>query len=86
MAIFLILAGLTGTFITFYDELETLAHPEFMLAKPMPNQAMINQSPLQNVFKKNIRIRCLIVLTCIKKWVDQFRSTRNHVLVLIKKP
>lgn len=52
MALFLVLAGFTGTFIAFYDELETLAHPEFMLVKPAPNQAMVSPVTLAEGLQK----------------------------------
>lgn len=42
MVLFLVVAGVTGTMLAFYDELEALLHPEFMLVKPVPNQAVMN--------------------------------------------
>jgi uncharacterized iron-regulated membrane protein len=42
LALFLMLAGATGSFIAFYDELETLLHPEFRRVQPPAQQAAIS--------------------------------------------
>jgi uncharacterized iron-regulated membrane protein len=42
LALFLMLAGMTGSFIAFYDELETLLHPEFRRVQPPAQQAAIS--------------------------------------------
>ncbi len=42
LALFLILAGITGVFISFYDELEKVMRPEFRLVEPQPGQARIS--------------------------------------------
>jgi uncharacterized iron-regulated membrane protein len=42
LALFLMLAGVTGSFIAFYDELETLLHPEFRRVQPPAQQAAIS--------------------------------------------
>jgi uncharacterized iron-regulated membrane protein len=42
LAVFLMLAGVTGSFIAFYDELETLLHPEFRRVQPPAQQAAIS--------------------------------------------
>lgn len=45
LALFLLMSGITGTFIAFYDELETVMHPEFRRVVPEPDQPRI--SPIQ---------------------------------------
>lgn len=52
MALFLVLAGLTGTLIAFYDELEAILHPELMLVAPAPNQAMLSPITLMERMQK----------------------------------
>jgi uncharacterized iron-regulated membrane protein len=42
MSLFLVVAGITGMFIAFYDELEALIHPELMLVQPTPHLSMID--------------------------------------------
>jgi uncharacterized iron-regulated membrane protein len=42
LALFLMLAGVTGSFISFYDELETRLHPEFRRVQPPAQQAAIS--------------------------------------------
>ncbi len=52
MALFLVLAGVTGMFIAFYDELESALHPEFMLAEPVPGQARIHPIKLAEAMQE----------------------------------
>jgi uncharacterized iron-regulated membrane protein len=42
LALFLMLAGVTGSFIAFYDELETQLHPEFRRVQPPAQQPAIS--------------------------------------------
>ncbi|WP_024929211.1 PepSY domain-containing protein [Methylophilus sp. OH31] len=42
MALFLVVAGFTGIFIAFYDELDACIHPEVMRVVPPANQAMLS--------------------------------------------
>lgn len=52
MALFLIVAGFTGIFIAFYDELEAWIHPEVMLVKSAPNQPMLSPIELAELVQK----------------------------------
>lgn len=52
MALFLVVAGFTGIFIAFYDELEAWIHPEVMLVKPVPNQPMLSPIALAELVQK----------------------------------
>lgn len=46
MVLFLVVAGVTGTMLAFYDELEAFLHPEVMLIKTAPNQATLSPMDL----------------------------------------
>lgn len=53
MTVFLIIAGFTGIFIAFYDELEALIHPELMIVEPPVNQVALSQIALAKLVQKN---------------------------------
>ncbi|MGQ2964878.1 PepSY-associated TM helix domain-containing protein [Methylophilus sp.] len=52
LALFLMLAGVTGSFIAFYDELETLMHPEFRLVQPPAQQTAISAVTLAGMLQQ----------------------------------
>lgn len=52
MVLFLVVAGITGTMLAFYDELEAFLHPEVMRIQPAPNQAIINPVTLAERVEK----------------------------------
>lgn len=52
LALFLMLAGVTGTFIAFYDELEKIMHPEFRLVEPQPGQPRLSPVQLAETLKE----------------------------------
>lgn len=52
MTLFLIVAGFTGIFIAFYDELEAWLHPEVMLVESVPNQSMLSPITLAELVQK----------------------------------
>jgi uncharacterized iron-regulated membrane protein len=51
LALFLMLVGVTGSFIAFYDELETLLHPEFRQVQPPEQQAAISAVTLAGMLQ-----------------------------------
>ncbi|MGP1717625.1 MAG: PepSY-associated TM helix domain-containing protein [Methylophilus sp.] len=51
LALFLILAGVTGMFIAFYDELEKAFHPAFRLVEPHPGQTKISAVALAGLLQ-----------------------------------
>ncbi|HSI46562.1 MAG TPA: PepSY-associated TM helix domain-containing protein [Methylophilus sp.] len=51
LAMFLMLAGVTGMLIAFYDALEKAMHPEFRLVEPQPGQAGISAVQLVETLK-----------------------------------
>lgn len=53
LALFLMLAGVTGTFIAFYDELEKVMHPEFRLVDSQPGQPRLSPVQLAETLKVN---------------------------------
>lgn len=52
MALFLVVAGLTGIFIAFYHELDTLINPEVMRVEAPANQAMLSPVALHALVLK----------------------------------
>ncbi|HSI28723.1 MAG TPA: PepSY-associated TM helix domain-containing protein, partial [Methylophilus sp.] len=52
MALFLMLAGVTGTFIAFYDALEKVMHPEFRLVEPQPGHPRLSPVQLAETLKE----------------------------------
>jgi uncharacterized iron-regulated membrane protein len=51
LALFLMLAGVTGMCIAFYDELEKVMHPEFRLVETQPGQPGLNPVQLAELLK-----------------------------------
>ncbi|MFD1123638.1 PepSY-associated TM helix domain-containing protein [Methylophilus flavus] len=52
LALFLMLAGVTGVFIAFYDELEKCMHPEFRLVDSQPGQPRLSPVQLAETLKE----------------------------------
>lgn len=52
LALFLMLAGSTGMFIAFYDELETMMHPAFRLVETPRNLPRISSVRLAEIMQK----------------------------------
>lgn len=52
MVLFLVVAGSTGSMLAFYDELETLLHPQAMVVPAPPTQAMLAPLVLAELVEK----------------------------------